>query len=476
MNLKPAHKIGLSLCVTLTLLALLWAAGTALAQGPDGDIALSAPNGGSMTWSFTYQGVLDDNGQAANGLYDFIITIWDSSSMGQQIAGTQTLSAQTVENGVFSFNLFPNIPIQKVFNGDERWLQIEVRPADTGTYTTLPRQAIAGAPYAWSLRPGAIISGTRSVNNFGDAILNVENKSFDSTSTQSAIWARAASGSAIIGEGGNVGVKGLSLWGTAIIGEATHGTGGSFSSGDSYGVRAQASGSDNWQYAGYFSANGGYGVYAYSSNNDGVVGSGQDGLKGYGSNNGVVGSTSKSDGNYGLYTTDNLYSNNYHLTGAVMQVVHNSGSEPLERGDLVVIAGMGANPEADGPPIIQVRKADAAHSSGVLGVVDAAYDEAWMNGETPSDTHKNGDQRINQGDYLTIVVQGPAQVKASALNGALTPGELLASTDLAGYASSAIKVDSSGAGKIPQGTVIGKTLEPLEKGEQGLIYIFVTLQ
>ena len=70
---------------------------------------------------------------------------------------------------------------------------------------------------------------------------------------------------------------------------------------------------------------------------------------------------------------------------------------------------------------------------------------------------------------------GPAQVKASALSGALQPGDLLSSATLAGYAARASEV-SLGETKIAlPGTVLGKVLEPLDKGE-ALLYIFVTLQ
>ena len=48
------------------------------------------------------------------------------------------------------------------FDGEARWLEVEVRPgASTGNYTVLtPRTMLAGVPYALGLRPGATVNTT----------------------------------------------------------------------------------------------------------------------------------------------------------------------------------------------------------------------------------------------------------------------------------------------------------------------------
>jgi hypothetical protein len=82
---------------------------------------------------------------------------------------------------------------------------------------------------------------------------------------------------------------------------------------------------------------------------------------------------------------------------------------------------------------------------------------------------------VAPGDYLLVVVQGPAQVKASALAGSLQPGDLLSSAGQAGYAAKATEVALGGVETAMPGTILGKVLEALDEGE-ALIYIFVTLQ
>jgi hypothetical protein len=50
---------------------------------------------------------------------------------------------------------------------------------------------------------------------------------------------------------------------------------------------------------------------------------------------------------------------------------------------------------------------------------------------------------VPPGEYLLLVVPGPAQVKASALSGAIQPGTLLSSSGEAGYAAEAALAQTS---------------------------------
>ena len=84
-------------------------------------------------------------------------------------------------------------------------------------------------------------------------------------------------------------------------------------------------------------------------------------------------------------------------------------------------------------------------------------------------------ETVAPGDYLLVVVQGPAQVKASAIAGALQPGDLVATAGTGGQAAKAAMVSLGGIEIAVPGTVLGKALEPLKEG-QGLIHIYVTLQ
>jgi hypothetical protein len=96
--------------------------------------------------AFTYQGRLNDGAGPAAGIYDLRFTIYDSASNpGGVVAGPLTNSAMAVSNGLFTVVLDFGI---KVFNGEDRWLEIGVRP-NGGTFADLsPRQPITPAPYA----------------------------------------------------------------------------------------------------------------------------------------------------------------------------------------------------------------------------------------------------------------------------------------------------------------------------------------
>jgi len=98
---------------------------------------------------FTYQGRLEDGQAPANGSYDFKFRLYDAVSAGSQHGPTVTVSALAVADGWVTVEL----DFGSVFNGDERWLEIAVRPAGGGTYTTLsPRRELTAAPNAlWAV-------------------------------------------------------------------------------------------------------------------------------------------------------------------------------------------------------------------------------------------------------------------------------------------------------------------------------------
>lgn len=98
----------------------------------------------AQTTSFTYQGNLNLSGTPANGNYDLTIVLFDAASGGSQI-GIQELSNVPVTNGVFSVTL----SFAAGFPGANRFIEIRVRPAGGGAYTTLsPRQSVSSVPYA----------------------------------------------------------------------------------------------------------------------------------------------------------------------------------------------------------------------------------------------------------------------------------------------------------------------------------------
>ena len=140
-----------------------------------GDCLINSP-GTDVDDGITYQGSLSDGNAPANGTYDFRFRLFNAATNGDQIGPIVTVNDLSVVNGLFTTNLDfgPN-----AFNGQARWLEIYVRDGNSsGNYTRLsPRQAIKATPYAHSLQPGAVISGTldnsatlRLVNNVGNGL------------------------------------------------------------------------------------------------------------------------------------------------------------------------------------------------------------------------------------------------------------------------------------------------------------------
>lgn len=95
--------------------------------------------------TFTYQGSLEDNNLPANGFYDFSFRLMTSANA----AVTSAIVVDNVEvvKGVFTVNL--NFGVSS-FNGNDRFLEISVRPGtSTGAYTVLlPNTPIHPSPYA----------------------------------------------------------------------------------------------------------------------------------------------------------------------------------------------------------------------------------------------------------------------------------------------------------------------------------------
>ncbi len=94
---------------------------------------------------FLYQGQLQNTGSPANGMFDLEFALFDSATGGGQVGSTVARSGVQVSNGIFSVEL--NFGNQ--FPGTNRFLEIRVRPAGGGAFTTLlPRQPLTSAPYS----------------------------------------------------------------------------------------------------------------------------------------------------------------------------------------------------------------------------------------------------------------------------------------------------------------------------------------
>ncbi len=117
---------------------------------------------------FTYQGRLTEEGEPANGEYDFRFTLQGAEVGASQIGNTLTNRPVTVTDGVFNVSLdFGAGP----FDGNPLWLELGVRAnGSVDDYATLsPRQPITATPYA--LRAESL-NGTVSAGQVTGSISN----------------------------------------------------------------------------------------------------------------------------------------------------------------------------------------------------------------------------------------------------------------------------------------------------------------
>lgn len=452
-----------------------------------------APNT-TLNSNISYQGYLTNaTNTALNGTYPMRFVLYNAPSGGTLRWDSGTFNV-TVIDGLFETRLAVD---PSNFNGEALWMAQYVNGE-----LLAPRQEILPAPFAVTLRPGAIVksTGTGFPNNYAlEVQMNNDTFSFN----RGAITGKSTTGNAIYGVAEN---------GRAIYGQTENG----------YAVYGFDGGSNaNEGYAGYFYSTNGIGVYGYSGANrthdnilaPGVYGQSNQGVGVYGR-----GDTSNShifyneggyfEGGRGLYArgTDpefqggsfhsgygaRFYSTNYralyalgdsddydaHFDGGVgiivdgivarsagsQTIVVNLGETPIEAGDLVAMVGVSTAP-ATGNPLLAVAKVDATNRQAVIGVAAGAFSADIL-------THENGRQTNNfaeAGDiappngYVSIITEGlaPAVNVSSVARGvSFAIGDKIA-----------ISADGT-LGRATDGIVIGKVAGEIDV-ENGTIPVFV---
>jgi hypothetical protein len=202
------------------LLALMWA-NAALSQS-------------EIASQLTYQGTLFEGGAPVTGTRDMTFRLFTDDLCTTQTGPDIVRNSVAVEDGFFTVYLDVN---PALFDGQALWIQ----PAIGGT--AFACQALLPAPYALTLRPGAIIRGSTSSAN---GLLELENEgpgqAIRVTSTDGMVlYGATAGGPAIYGyASGGYGVRGVSsASGSAGVRGETSSTdsfGGDFYSNQSTGV------------------------------------------------------------------------------------------------------------------------------------------------------------------------------------------------------------------------------------------------
>ena len=123
----------------------------------------------------------------------------------------------------------------------------------------------------------------------------------------------------------------------------------------------------------------------------------------------------------------------------------------LEPGTVVVLDRVGRN---------VVLASSSAYDTAVAGVVSARPGIILGDAGT---------------DKAQVATTGRVRVKVDASNASIAAGDLLVTSGRSGYAMKSIPLDVAGAAMHRPGTIVGKALEPLDKGT-GEILVLLSLQ
>jgi hypothetical protein len=444
----------------------------------------SAPQSDPPGVIIPYTGRLADQaGQpTTDGTYDFAFALYATETGGQPL-WSEVQEGIVVRSGVFVTSLGSIKPIPgEAAESDLWWLAVKVRGPGEAEFTTLtPRQRLSATAPA---TPSSLTNGAacphdhwgeewigngrglylRSADNIGiKGLSGTEDGVVGETSAsgRSGVFGHSTDGIGVTGRSTNsYGVQGFGscgVYGNGSTGVMGHGT--------AYGIIGEGA-------PGYASV---IGVFGKGINATGVLGeSDSGGAVGAWSKSGpgLVARSESSDIILGLgsntadveFKVDNdgdVYADRaYHCglgTGAEpgICVIQNSAAsdfaemlpchEGVEPGDVLVIGPDG-----------RLTRSTEAYQTSVLGVYSAA----------PG--YLGGGKHWQQDGYAPLAVVGIVPVKASAENGPIIPGDLLAAASIPGHAMKA-------GPNPPQGTVLGKALEGQDAGT-GVIKMLATLQ
>jgi len=472
-------------------------ASTALATSSNPAPGIAAPLGSAIT----YQGKLDKSGVPMNGNCNLIFKLHDAATGGAPVGNTVPLPNTPVTNGFFTASLDFGAG---AFNGQARWIEIQVQGPGDPSFTVLaPRQPVTAAPYAvYALGGPGVTSqwvndasginyggnvGVGSASNSsiklsldaGTADANglyVRNNSaswaamvvrnfgsngygfYDDTSGRHYVAGKVGIGiqngdgklsvtssteAAIVGKHTSnwVGVWGESQSSSGVHGQSQTWVGVSGQSANSTGVQGL---SQTW--AGVYGESQGNaaGVWGKSAANAGVYGEAASASGWGGFFRNLAGGTA-------LYVDGKAAVKTLQILGGADLAERFTTMEKAEPGTVMVI-----DPEAPG----RMRISREPYCKRVAGVVSGA--ESLAAGVVLGDGEASADE-------LPIALTGRVWVKCDAGAEAIRAGDLLTTSGRPGHAMAAADPARS------SGAILGKAMTSLEAGT-GMVLVLVSLQ
>ncbi len=438
--MKTQTQLRLSIPTLVLLLASLLIGPAAGVRAQDGGLTseaatleLAAP-ATALGTAFTYQGQLKEGSNPANGAYDFQFKLFDALSGGAQVGSTVVKNDLAVSGGLFTTELDFGAA---AFDGQARWLQVEVRPgASTGAYTALtPRRALLASPYA------LFSSSTRGITVGRDGNIGIPNYpqpgfALDVTGAVKAkmlllngmaqilpqdnndlrISALPNQNHLIIKAGGNVGIGTADPTAHLEVLNGTLRVSGSSALGQDSARLVVDTGAS-------------YGHNPLELRND---------------KNGIL---------FKVFGDGRAQTKVLQITGGadLAERFQQTGDALAEPGTVMVIDP--ANPG-------HLTVSQTAYDTRVAGIVSGAGDV--KPGLTLSQ------QGVMEGN-LTVAMAGRVHARCEAISGPIQPGDLLTTSDLAGHCMKAADRERR------DGAILGKAMTGLAEGT-GLVLVLVNLQ
>jgi hypothetical protein len=345
---------------TVQLLQRLFAGIAALAM-------LSACAG--LLPKMTHQGrLLNSSGQPVpDGNYTVTYSLFTTSTGGAALH-SETKSV-AVRNGLFSSDIGVTKAITPEIFAQPLFLEMVVNGE-----TLTPRQELMGSPYAMSLASGAVVQGIQPVTR---TLLGVAN-------TGASLLVANLDNSATGGHG------------LVVLNRASPPNDTEAQKVAALEVKAdRQSGTTRTAYAATFISDGFRGIYVKGGN--------------------IGGPTffdAIFDGPVGIQVAGNC-------VGCVLAyTVRNVGSSLIHSGDMLAAAGVEFDQEL-GQPIMLVRKAEAGDDAALIGVAKNMMSREPVqveNGRRMGGFSERAGKTAANGEYLSVVVHGLAQVKVSSKN------------------------------------------------------------